>query len=335
MRATEITTASGLSRLDRDWTVLWERTAAAGPFQHPDWLIPWWRHVGGGELLVLVIRDGDELVGVAPFYIHADASAATRQLTLVGNGVSDCCDMLLDPSRSDVRAVLVECLRASSYQWTSYDLRDLPEGSAVMEVMAEAIGGVAEADQPRVVVPLASWSRNDDGTMQPKTRSDLRRQRRQAEALGDLQLELAAPTEIVPRLDLLFSLHGSRWRARGQEGVLAQANIAAFHAEVAERFARRNWLRLFSLRLGERSVAANYGFALRGRGYSYIGGFAPEYAGLGVGKIMCQEIVRHAASEGLFEFDFLRGVEDYKLRFGGQIRAQYRVRSPSAAPSSD
>jgi CelD/BcsL family acetyltransferase involved in cellulose biosynthesis len=46
-----------------------ERLPGATPFQHPDWLLPWWRHIGGGVLFVIAIQDGGEL---APFYVHAD-----------------------------------------------------------------------------------------------------------------------------------------------------------------------------------------------------------------------------------------------------------------------
>ena len=103
MRVEEITTAAVLERLRPDWTCLWQRAVTPGPFQHPDRLLPWWRRLGGGELLVLAARDGAELLALAPFYITADAASGERQLTLLGNGVSDSCDVLLDPGRSGPR----------------------------------------------------------------------------------------------------------------------------------------------------------------------------------------------------------------------------------------
>src|SRR4051812_43901967 len=60
----EVKTTAALERLRPEWEVLW----AATPFQSPAWLIPWWRHVGGGELLSLVVRDAGALVGLFPFY---------------------------------------------------------------------------------------------------------------------------------------------------------------------------------------------------------------------------------------------------------------------------
>jgi CelD/BcsL family acetyltransferase involved in cellulose biosynthesis len=44
------------------WCDLWEQDPAATPFQSPDWLVPWMRHLwGGGRLRVLAIRDGNRL----------------------------------------------------------------------------------------------------------------------------------------------------------------------------------------------------------------------------------------------------------------------------------
>ena len=52
----EATTMAALEALRPDWTKLWLRSPAATPFQSPAWLIPWWRHFGNDELLVLAAR---------------------------------------------------------------------------------------------------------------------------------------------------------------------------------------------------------------------------------------------------------------------------------------
>jgi CelD/BcsL family acetyltransferase involved in cellulose biosynthesis len=68
----EITTSAALQRIYPIWVNLSERLPGATPFQHPDWLLPWWRHIGGGVLFVIAIQDGGELSELAPFYVHAD-----------------------------------------------------------------------------------------------------------------------------------------------------------------------------------------------------------------------------------------------------------------------
>jgi CelD/BcsL family acetyltransferase involved in cellulose biosynthesis len=185
-------------------------------------------------------------------------------------------------------------------------------------------------DEPCVVVDLRNWATAGKSPLPASLRADLRRRRRRAEELGSVRLEFVGEEDLAPALETLVGLHALRWHARGERGALDAGNVIAFHQEVADRFARRQWLRLCRLSIGERAAAVTYGFSVKRRAYFYIGGFDPAYARLGVGGLILHEIIRRAAAEGGQEFDFLRGEEDYKLRWGGQARAQYRATWPAA-----
>jgi CelD/BcsL family acetyltransferase involved in cellulose biosynthesis len=331
MQVSEIGSFEALERLRPEWAALWERLPEAGPFQHPDWLLVWWRYLGHGELLVLTVRDRADLVAVAPFYIHADVAQGIRQLTLLGNGISDTCDILLDQHTPGSVSALVTGLLARRDHWNSYDFRDVPATSVLISKMARQLGGSIEEDAPCVVMALgADWLAKRAGALPPKFFADLRRCRRRAEELGQLRVGWAAGREVSDALDGLFSLHACRWRSLGTCGVLSGSEVEAFHHEVAQRFAQRRWLRLYRLYFGTRMAAANYGFCLRSRAYSYIGGFDPDLANLSPGRIIIHQAICDAAQEGAVEFDFLRGAEEYKYRWGGKTRAQHRLRSPSS-----
>src|SRR3712207_9034472 len=45
-------------------------TLFRSPYCAPGWLLPWWKHVApeGAVLRIVSVRDGDRLVGIAPFY---------------------------------------------------------------------------------------------------------------------------------------------------------------------------------------------------------------------------------------------------------------------------
>jgi len=331
MHVYEITSAAALERIYPSWVSLWEQLPAATPFQHPDWLLPWWRHIGGGVLYVIAIQDGGRLVALAPFYVHANESPGVRQLTLLGNGITDICDVLIDKDRPHVLHSLAEQLSKSRWKvWDACDLRDIPRCSALIPLMGTSFSADVVDDEPRVVVALENWTKDDDGGALPKkVRADLRRRRKRAEEIGSVRFELTKQECITETLESLFTLHTARWHVSGQSGVLGEPNVAAFHLEVAERFGRRGWLRLCRLHIGDRVGAVNYGFCVRRRAYYYIGGFAPEFAQLSPGGLIVDEMIRQAAGEGATEFDFLRGQEDYKLKFGGKVVQQHRVQLPA------
>ncbi len=55
MTVEEATTTADLDRLRPEWEALWAADPSATPFQHPAWLIPWWRHVAEGDLWTLAV----------------------------------------------------------------------------------------------------------------------------------------------------------------------------------------------------------------------------------------------------------------------------------------
>src|SRR3712207_9392044 len=87
-----------LERLRPAWMALWHQARGATPFQSPDWLIPWWRHIGEGELLTIAVFDEAEgrLVGFAPLYLYAQASGE-RVVFPLGIATTDYLDALAEP----------------------------------------------------------------------------------------------------------------------------------------------------------------------------------------------------------------------------------------------
>jgi CelD/BcsL family acetyltransferase involved in cellulose biosynthesis len=84
------------------------------------------------------------------------------------------------------------------------------------------------------------------------------------------------------------------------------------------------------LRIGSETAAVNYGFHVRDRAYSYIAGFNPDFAKVSPGSLAVRHAISEAVREGAQEFDFLRGGEFHKYRWGASDRRQYRVQVHAA-----
>src|SRR4051794_28751412 len=97
-----VTELSGLEALAPEWRRLFE-ASLAGPFQSPDWLIPWARTFISQGLWTLAMRRAGRLIGLAPLFVHTRARDGARQLTLLGNGISDHLDLIAAPG--DAQAV--------------------------------------------------------------------------------------------------------------------------------------------------------------------------------------------------------------------------------------
>ena len=72
---------------------------------------------------------------------------------------------------------------------------------------------------------------------------------------------------------------------------------------------------LYAMRIQEKIVSVVYGFHHRDRTYSYLTGFDPDYRRQSVGTILLGHAIQQSIEQHR-SFDFLKGEEPYKYRWG-------------------
>lgn len=328
LRVDEATTLAELEALRPEWTALWERAPVATPFQSPEWLIAWWRHFGGEGLWTLALRRGGRLVGLAPLFVRREPETGLRQATMIGRGITDHLDVLLDldARREGSEAIFAHLARRRD-RWDLCDFRDVPPDSPLLDAPAPP-GWQDEREVHEVcpALPLPPRAEELAGIIRPGLLEKLRYYRRRAERWGEVRVDQADERSFDEAFGALLRLHGARWSARGQTGVLDDPTVQSFHREAARGLLARGVLRLYTLRVAGRVAAVYYGFVARQRAYYYLGGFDPELARLSVGNLVVWHAIQEAIREGAVEFDFLRGQEPYKYAWGAKDRPSYRRR---------
>ena len=133
--------------------------------------------------------------------------------------------------------------------------------------------------------------------------------------------------ELPEAMDILVDLHQRRRKSLGEAGCFASARFLSSSASVRARaaFAAAR-LDLCWLELDGRPVAAEYQLVGNGILYQYQAGIDPEAMEHKPGKMINAAILRQAIAGGYRAFDFLRGDEDYKARFGAEPRPTVRFR---------
>ena len=291
-----------LEALRPEWSELWRNDPRATPFQSPEWLLAWWRHLfQGGQLWTVVQRRDDKLVSLLPAFRYGDRC---QHLTLIGTGVTDYLDLLGEP------------IESIPGDWEDAGLEELRPGSPLLAL------GAGEACS---VCPVASLP----ATIDPKLAVDIHRASNRLHRAGAVKIER------IESLDSLIELHRARWVERNEEGMLADERLKAFHREVAQGFAALGMLRLYEMTLDSRAIAAVYAFTHRGRTYGYLTGFDPALTKLSPGTVLLAHAFEEATQEGVLEFDFLREQEAYKYRWGAEDRSNYKVRLPRDRSSRD
>ena len=318
-------TLQQLEGLRAAWQGLWMRDPAATPFQAPAWLIPWWRHLGGGELLPVEARHDGRLVGLAPLFVHRESSL--RKLMPVGIGISDYFDILVDPAFA--ATAVPDIFTGLARRRDRWDLCEFPGLRPGSPFLASPLPGwQAKTAQEDVCPVLELPPRLEDlPCAVPRiTLRNLKQARRRAGQLGPVRVQRADTTTFDAVFDALLRLHGACWAERGERGVLADAAVQRFHREAAADFLSIGVLRLYAVHIADRLVAVYYGFVHGGRAYAYLSGFDPNYERQSFGTLVVGHAIEEAVREGLTEFHFLRGGEAYKYAWGARDRVNAMCR---------
>jgi CelD/BcsL family acetyltransferase involved in cellulose biosynthesis len=89
--------------------------------------------------------------------------------------------------------------------------------------------------------------------------------------------------------------------------------------------AEGGWLQMAFLRAGDSRIAGYLNFDYDNRIWAYNAGFNNAFASLSPGWLIMAEMVGWCAEHGREVFDFMRGGEEYKYRFGGKDRFVERL----------
>lgn len=316
-----------LERLRPEWEALWGQVPQASPFQHPAWLLPWWRHLGRGTLAALALRSsGGELVAFAPLYLCPEGDR--HRLFPLGMGTTDDLTPLVRPGWQPQAA---HCIGQHVAGFPGCDALECPQqrkGSVLLELdSAPGWRQAACACDPHPVLDLR------DPQAIPKTmRDNVRHCRSRAERAGTLRLQTAGAQQLEEFLAALERLHAWRWATRGEAGVLHDPAVRAMHREAAPRLQAAGLLRLHALRVDGAIVAVLHCLQHARRCHYYIGGFDPAQAAISPGTLLVAHAIEQARAEACTEFDFLRGREAYKYRWGALDEPRFALRRWRASP---
>jgi len=312
-----------LEALVPEWKRLWMADGRATPFQSPEWLLPWWKHVGEGELLTILLRNSQgRLVGLVPLYVYTQPADGERHLLLLGAGTSDYLDGLFaSEAEAGIESVVEAALaglRRHRDRWDRGVLHQMRTDSPLLAFARGAGWPVYEAEAC-ACVPVEGWPH-----LPAKIRLNSGRYRRRAAARGKLNyITATTASEANKALEDLIALHTKRWR---EDGVLTSASVQRHHRESVPALLDGGLLKMFSLQIDGCTVAVLYtlldtpdrarGTAGNRRMYSYLIGFDPEYADLSPGTLLLSYAFDVCEAEGFARFDMLRGEEGYKQLWG-------------------
>lgn len=337
VRCKILTTTAELESFVPAWRSLWQTDLHATPFQHPAWLVPWWRQFGEGGLRAVVLWCGTDVIGFLPLYIYRDPPSRQRHLLPLGVGTTDYLDGVFRPdcSAGDIRHG-IELLYAD-HKWDVLHVPQLRPGSKLLEALARTPGAQRFTGEHCSRMPAVTMSE-----LPVKIRRNAMYYRNRAARQGTLELVVADTNTQASSFDDLVRLHTDRWQRAGQAGIFSDERVIAWHREALPLLDEAGLLRIVSLRLNGEVLGVVYSLAdppdradSRQRPartqYFYITAYSPEHADLRPGTVLLALAIEQAAHEGVDTIDMLRGDEAYKRIWHLEPVATYGYTLPHPA----
>lgn len=312
--------------LKDEWDELVGKSMTNTPFQSLAYQRSWWGNLGEGDLFTITIRESTEnLIAIGCFYL--------RDGTVYFNGCieeTDYLDLLVQSNLAEAAwEVILDCMDSSGFpNWNDLDLCNVPEISPTNTILPELSRqrgyqcNVEEFD----VCPVIALPDTFDAylaNLSKKQRHEIRRKMRRAETAGAKVTLVESGNGLASKVDSFLRLLGS---SSDSKNVWLTDSRKAIFREIAQAARNSGTLQLMFLEINGKKAAGLFNFAYRNRIWVYNSGLDPnEFGHLSAGVVLTAKSIERAIEDGRSEFDFLRGSEAYKYRFGADDTAINRI----------
>lgn len=224
-----------------------------------------------------------------------------------------------------------------SQDWDVVDLRRLRDHDPALPALEGAFRAAADLQgwtvtrEQEDVCPVLRMGGSDWeaylGTLDKKSRHEIRRKWRRAEAVGPLTFRDLEPSAVS--VEAFIDLHQARWGAEGLFPPTAGGDRSRrflhrlAELEAAEGEGRQ--LQLGQVEVDGRVIFSTVGFDDGRTCYFYNAGLDPDARELSPGVVGTAAYLRDRLEAGRDRFDFLRGDEPYKYEWGAHDEPIHRL----------
>ncbi len=322
--------------LNREWSELLPQSICHVPFLDPDYLSLWWETRGGGEwqnecqLVLITARDAGRLVGIAPLFYTPDFKGSPRLMLLGSVEVSDYLDFVVLPEYlSAFCEQLIPFLRQLPLpEWRVLDLYNLFETSPTIEALRQSAHKMEKRVEvervyrcPQIALP-GDWEQYL-ASVDKKQRHEIRRKMRRLENAGFVTRWYRVDSN--HHLDEEFDAFVKLMEFDEEKKRFLTPQMRQFMRGVVHWAHQKGILHLAFLEIDGIKAAAYLAFDMLNRLWVYNSGIHPDFWDFSPGWVLVAYQIQWANENRREAFDFMRGDEEYKYRFGAVDRYLDRV----------
>jgi len=309
----------------QEWNDLLKESVIDTPFLRHEYQRGWWEHRGGGEwqnaqLVLVSAREDGRLIGIAPLFV-AEYEGKSALLLVGSIEISDYLDLIvrMDDHSRFITGLLDFLASTIPDNWSTVDWYNLPDSSptlATLKAEAESRGWAHLEEMYRPTPRIALNSSFDEylSRVEKKQRHEIRRKMRRAiESERGVRWFISDMADPEAEIDSFLKLME---QDQGKASFLREPMRAQMR-DVIRTAHENGWLWLAFLEADGQRIAAALNFDYENKLWGYNAGVNRDFMDLSPGWVLLGHVLEWCCQNGRYEFDFMRGDEDYKYRFGG------------------
>ena len=321
---------SAFLTLETEWNEAVEHAQIPHPFLRHEWVRTWWDSFQGNrELHIIIVRDDERIVGIAPLMRESAIvyGLPVRRLTLLANDHTPRTEFVVAGHNDHTYRAIWSTLRKDIDQWDVLQLTQLTHTSPTMA----RIRHIAAAEG----LPIGTWKSSDSpylelagnwdtywASLPAKFRSNVRNRLTRLKQIGEPGLEiLTDKASITAALEDAWRLEASGWKDREGTSICSDPAVQMFYTRLVERAADHGWLRLLFLTAGGKRIAVSYSAVYGGRLFLLKTGHDRDFHTCSPFKVLTYLAVQDSYARGLREIDFLGDTEPWKQEWTSAARA--------------
>ena len=299
------------------------------PFLAWGWVAAWLRYLAGPHELSIVVWQDEH--GVAQFIVPLIVRGRSRMIggrTVMlacgyGREASDYLGCLRLPQHDsrigELTAHGITKLVDKTLPVSLTALDGRVEYESELQATVRGLGRRTRCETQHVCVAAnlpGTWDEYLQG-LSSNFRSQVRRRCRKTENEESLTFRSIAAAETREFTEILIRLNRQRMAYKGKRSSLEDENIREFLLESVPYMAANNIAWMDVLEKDGETVAAALNFVHGKSAFFYIGGIDHSAEKWGPGTALFAHIIMRCIRQDYLVYDFLRGQEDYKYKWGG------------------
>lgn len=336
MNIATIRTLQELNALEKEWNSLLGVSASHVPFLRHEYLTAWWHGMGGGEWkqgelnTVIARNDQGELIGIAPLFQTKNRQGEPALMLLGSIEISDYLDVIARPEDlpSFLENLLAHLAKEHQPDVLKLDLYNILEDSPTvpaMQAVAEKLGWRTSLEplQHCPYIPLpGEWEKYICG-IDKKQRHEIRRKMRRAQEyyLPHRWYMVDDGATLDQEMNDFFDLMSYE---PAKASFLTPEMKEQMHL-IARAAFNAGWLQLAFMEVNGEKAAGYLNFDFLDHIWVYNSGLNSRFNELSPGWVLQAYLLQWAIENKRTCFDFMRGDEQYKYRFGAVDRRVVRL----------